>query len=185
MNKISALPRQFSKSLDIHLFSSAQQVHLQAGQATLETQPGTPVQVFHRELPKRNLKKGNRPQQKCRSAPACWVSRWRARHPEQRRVLPLRKKRSSPTPSQAVPGPAGWQKEMTECSWFTTAQPFTAPKTKVVTGIGHPVVLLTQTLSFSHLFWSTGLTQCSKEAQPHQQDIHLELNDPKGLFQPS
>lgn len=33
--------------------------------------------------------------------------------------------------------------------------------------------------SINYSFWSTGLTQCSKEAQPQQQDIHLGLDDPK------
>lgn len=42
--------------------------------------------------------------------------------------------------SKAGPVPARWQKEMAKCYWFTTAQPFTAPKAKVVTGIGHAVL---------------------------------------------
>lgn len=35
------------------------------------------------------------------------------------------------------------------------------------------------------LFWGTGLTQCSKEAQPHQQDVHPTYSSHSGWSKPA
>lgn len=71
-----------------------------------------------------------------------------------------------PAPSQlpsAAQHPS--KRECRKCS-------FTAAKGKGGDSYGTSIFITARNFSTDYLFWVTGLNQCSKEAQPHQQDVH-------------